>query len=145
MLMDRFIEGLQPELQSRLKHKEFGSFEKLIDKAELLAMAMEEAQTRSRIQAVYAAREEGSTNPGLAQIVEALERLNEKIEKKAATHAEELQNSLALMKKQLSQPQVRFSLLNYFQQPQAFRRAAVFCSQYSFTILGPTILRKLQH
>ena len=43
-------------------------------------MAMEEAQTRSRIQAVYAAREEGSTNPGLAQKVEALERLNEKIE-----------------------------------------------------------------
>lgn len=127
MLMDRFIEGLQPELQSRLKHKEFGSFEKLIDKAELLAMAMEEAQTRSRIQAVYAAREEGSTNPGLAQIVEALERLNEKIEKKAATHAEELQNSLALMKQQLSQPQVRFSLPNYVQQPQAFRRAAVFC------------------
>jgi hypothetical protein len=112
MLMDRFIEGLQPELQSRLKHKEFGSFEKLIDKAELLAMAMEEAQTRIRIQSVYAAREEGSTNPGLAQIVEALERLNEKIEKKAATHAEELQNSLALMKKQLSQPQVRFSLSN---------------------------------
>jgi hypothetical protein len=61
MLMDRFIEGLQPELQLRLKHKEFGSFEKLIDKAELLAMAMEEAQTRSRIQAAYAAREEGST------------------------------------------------------------------------------------
>nr|CAH0111070.1 unnamed protein product [Daphnia galeata] len=127
MLMDRFIEGLQPELQSRLKHKEFGSFEKLIDKAELLAMAMEEAQTRSRIQAVYAAREEGSNNPGLAQIVEALERLNEKIEKKAVTHAEELQNSLALMKKQLSQPQVRFSLPNYVQQPQAIRPAAVFC------------------
>ena len=67
-------------MQSRLKHKEYGSCEKLIDKAELLAMAMEEAQTRSRIQAVYAAREEGSTNPGLAQKVEALERLNEKIE-----------------------------------------------------------------
>nr|CAH0113063.1 unnamed protein product [Daphnia galeata] len=102
MLMDRFMEGLQPEqpeLQSRLKHKEFGSFKKLIDKAEFLAMAMEKAQTRSLIQAVYAAREEGSTNPGLAQIVEALERLYEKIEKKAATHAEELQNSLALMKK----------------------------------------------
>jgi hypothetical protein len=58
----------------------------------------------------------------LAQIVEALERLNEKIEMKAATHAEELQNSLTLMKKQLSQPQVRFSLPNYVQQPQVFRR-----------------------
>ena len=113
MLMDRFIEGLQPELQSWLIHKEFGSFEKLIDKAELLAMAMEEAQTRSRIQAVYAAHEEGWTSPGLTQIVEALESLNEKIEMKAATHAEELQNSLALMKKQLSSPLVRFSLPNY--------------------------------
>ena len=53
-------------------------------------MAMEEAQTRSRIQAVDAAREEGTTNTGLAQIVEALERLNDKIEKKVATLAEEV-------------------------------------------------------
>ena len=85
---------------------------------------MEEAQNRSRIQAVYAAGEEGTT---LAQIVEALECLNEKIEKKLATYAEELQSSLALMKQQLSQPQVRFSLPNYAKQPRAFRRNAVFC------------------
>ena len=51
MIMDRFIEGLQPGLQSKLKHKEFSSFEKLIEKAELLAMAIE-VQTRHRIQAV---------------------------------------------------------------------------------------------
>nr|CAH0100121.1 unnamed protein product [Daphnia galeata] len=90
-------------------------------------MAMEEAQTQPN----SSTREEGSTNQGLAQIVEALKRLNEKIEKKAATHAEELQNSLALMKKQLSQPQVRFSLPNYVQQPQPFQRAAVFCEFYN--------------
>jgi hypothetical protein len=56
MLMDRFIEGLQPELQSRLIHKEFGSFEKLIDKAELLAMAMEEAQTQPNSSSLRSAR-----------------------------------------------------------------------------------------
>ena len=61
-------------------------------------MAIEEAQTRSRIQAAHRGREEGTTNSVLEQIVEALERLNDKMEKKAATHAEELQSILALMK-----------------------------------------------
>jgi hypothetical protein len=37
-----------------------------------------------------------------------LERLNEKVERKATTHHEGLQNSLAQMRKQLTQ-QVRFS------------------------------------
>jgi hypothetical protein len=122
MLMDRFIEGLQPDLQIRLKHKNFHSFEKLIDKAELLAMAMEEAQTRSRIHAVYAAREESTLSSELARVVEALERLTEKIEKKASTHNDEIQNSLALMKKHLAQPQVKISIPNhhYTHQPHAF-------------------------
>ena len=138
--MDRIIEGLQPELQSRLKHKELGSFKKLIDKAELLAMAME-AQTRSRIQVVYAAREEGTTNQGLAQIAEALERLNDKIKKKAATHAEELQSSLSLMKRQLSQPQVRFSLLNYVYSNH--RPSTVMRYFENFITHEPIILKKI--
>ena len=130
MLMDRFIEGLQPDLQIRLKHKDFHSFEKLIDKAELLAMAMEEAQTRSRIHAVYAAREESTSSSELARVVEALERLTEKIEKKASTHNDEIQNSLALMKKHLAQPQVKFNIPNphYTHQPHAFRRNVAFCN-----------------
>ena len=45
-------------------------------------MAMEEAQTRSRIHAVYAAREESTLSSELARVVEALGRLTEKIEKK---------------------------------------------------------------
>ena len=127
MMMDRFIEGLQSDLQARLKHKEFPSFEKLIDKAELLAMALEEAQTRSRIHAVFAAREGTTSQPELARVMEALERLNEKVERKATTHHEELQNSLAQMKKQLSQ-QVRFTPQQGFsQQPGAFKRTSVFC------------------
>ncbi|EFX75126.1 hypothetical protein DAPPUDRAFT_108167 [Daphnia pulex] len=128
MMMDRFIEGLQSELQDpRLKHKEFPSFEKLIDKAELLSMALEEAQTRSRVHAVFAAREGTAPQPDFARVMEALERLNEKVDRKATTHHEELQNSLAQMKKQLTQ-QVRFSPQQGFtQQPGAFRRAAVFC------------------
>lgn len=113
--MDRFIEGLQSDLQARLKHKEFPSFEKLIDKAELFAMALEEAQTRSRVHAFFAAREGATSQPELARVMEALERLNGKVDRKATTHHEELQNSLAQMRKQLSQ-QVRFSLQQGFAQ-----------------------------
>jgi hypothetical protein len=85
-------------------------------------MAMEEAQTRSRIHAVYAAREESTLSSELARVVEALERLTEKIEKKASTHNDEIQNSLALMKKHLAQPQVKISIPNhhYTHQPHAF-------------------------
>jgi hypothetical protein len=68
-------------------------------------MAMEEAQTRSRIHALYATREESTSSSELARVVEALGRLTEKIEKKASTHNDEIQNSLALMKKHLTQPQ----------------------------------------
>ena len=108
-MMDRFIEGLQSNLHNRLKHKEFPSFEKLIDKAELLAMALKEAQTRSWVHAVFAAREGTAPQPEFARVMEAqLERLNEKVDRKATTHHEELQNSLAQMRKQLTQ-QVRFS------------------------------------
>lgn len=52
MMMDTFIEGLQHYLQLRLKHKQFNSFEMLIDKAELAAMVAEEHQSRVRINAV---------------------------------------------------------------------------------------------
>jgi hypothetical protein len=55
MMIDRFIEGLQSDLQASLKHKESPSFDKLIDKAELSARALEGAQTRSRVHAVFAA------------------------------------------------------------------------------------------
>ena len=73
MMMDRFIEGLQSELQARLKHKEFPSFEKLIDKAELLAMALEEGQTRSRVHAVLIAAREGTApQPDFSRVMEAL-------------------------------------------------------------------------
>jgi hypothetical protein len=73
MMMDRFIEGLQSELQARLKHKEFPSFEKLINKAELLAMALEEGQTRSRVHAVLIAAREGTApQPDFSRVMEAL-------------------------------------------------------------------------
>ena len=53
IMMDRFVEGLQMELQLKLKHKEFPSFEKLIEKGENLAITLEETQTRHQIHAVY--------------------------------------------------------------------------------------------
>lgn len=126
--MDRFIEGLQPDLQARLKHKDFPSLEKLIDKAELMAMAIEEAQTRHRIHAVYTARETSASSE-LARVVEALDRLNEKVDKRAATHHEEVERNLDLMRKQLAQKQIQFSAPNqsFVTQPGAFKRAAVFC------------------
>lgn len=128
MMMDRFIEGLQPDLQARLKHKDFPSLEKLIDKAELMAMAIEEAQTRHRIHAVYTARETSASSE-LARVVEALDRLNEKVDKRAATHHEEVERNLDLMRKQLAQKQIQFSAPNqsFVTQPGAFKRAAVFC------------------
>lgn len=78
MLMDRFVKVLQPELQSRLKHKVFTPFENLSDKADFLAIATEYAQTRSQFRAVHAASEEMTANSELAQVVKALERLTKK-------------------------------------------------------------------
>jgi hypothetical protein len=51
IMMDRFLEGLSLDVQSRLKYIEFSSFEKLIDKAEMTAMAVEESQVRNRLNA----------------------------------------------------------------------------------------------
>ena len=51
IMMDRFLEGLSFDVQTRLKYKEFGSFEKLIEKAEMTAMAVEEAEVRNRLNA----------------------------------------------------------------------------------------------
>ncbi|EFX76577.1 hypothetical protein DAPPUDRAFT_106807 [Daphnia pulex] len=126
MMMDRFIEGLQPDLQAR--HKDFPSLEKLIDKAELIALTIEEAETRNEIHAVNAALET-TANSEQARVVEALDRLNEKVEKKAATHQEEVELNLELMRKQLAQKQVQFHIPNqsFVTQPGAFKRAAVFC------------------
>lgn len=53
IMMNRFIEGLQYDLQTRLKHKQFNSFEMLIDKAELATMAIEENKTHVRAHATY--------------------------------------------------------------------------------------------
>ncbi|KAK4007195.1 hypothetical protein OUZ56_012355 [Daphnia magna] len=44
IMMDIFLEGLSFDVQTRLKNKEFETFEKLIEKAEMTAMAVEEAQ-----------------------------------------------------------------------------------------------------
>ncbi|KZS05501.1 Uncharacterized protein APZ42_031307 [Daphnia magna] len=54
IMMDRFLEELSFDVQTRLKYKEFETFEKLIKKSEMTAMAVEEAQVRSRLNAFQA-------------------------------------------------------------------------------------------
>lgn len=73
-------------------------------------MAIKEAQSRNRIHAVYAARET-STSSELVRVVEALNRLKEKVEMKAATNQKEVERNLELMRKQLAQKQVQLALL----------------------------------
>ncbi|KZS08283.1 Uncharacterized protein APZ42_027748 [Daphnia magna] len=48
IMMDRFLEGMSFDVQTRLKYKEFETFEKLIEKAEMTAMAVEETQVRRK-------------------------------------------------------------------------------------------------
>ncbi|KZR97466.1 Uncharacterized protein APZ42_007643, partial [Daphnia magna] len=71
-----------------LKYKEFATFEKLIEKAEMTAMAVEEAQVRSRLNAFQ------------AKYVEALDRLCTQVE--SNTHQKHLEENMEKMQRQLS-------------------------------------------
>jgi Zn-dependent M16 (insulinase) family peptidase len=73
-------------------------------------MAIKEAQSRNRIHAVYAARETSASSE-LVRVVEGLNRLEEKVEMKAATNQKEVEQNLELMRKQLAQKQVQLALL----------------------------------
>lgn len=105
-MMDRFLEGLSFDVQTRLKYNEFGSFEKLIEKAEMTAMAVEEAQVRSRLNAFQTRNAE--PNREFDKITEALERLNTKVE--ANTYQSDLEKRIEKMQNQLTaQKSVSFS------------------------------------
>ncbi|KAK4024519.1 hypothetical protein OUZ56_009941 [Daphnia magna] len=78
IMMGRFLEGLSFDVQTRLKYKEFATFEKLIEKAEMTAMAVEEAQVRSRLNALQAKYVE--PNRELTKVKEALDRLSIQVE-----------------------------------------------------------------
>jgi hypothetical protein len=106
IMMDRFLEGLSFDVQTRLKYKEFGSFEKLIEKAEMTAMAVEEAQVRNRLNAFQSRNEE--PNRDLDKIADALERLNTKVE--SNTFKNDLEKRIEKMQAQLSaQKSISFS------------------------------------
>ncbi|KAI9560497.1 hypothetical protein GHT06_011430 [Daphnia sinensis] len=98
IMMDRFLEGLSFDVQTRLKYKEFESFEKLIEKAEMMAMAVEEAQVRSRLNAFQAKYAE--PNKELIKVKEALDRLSTKVE--SNSHKEHLEENMEKMQRQLS-------------------------------------------
>ncbi|KAI9552537.1 hypothetical protein GHT06_020383 [Daphnia sinensis] len=89
-MMDRFLEGLPFDVQTRLKYKEFVSFEKLIEKAEMTAMAVEEAQVRSRLNAFQAKYAE--PNKELIKVKEALDRLSTKVE--SNSHQKHLEENM---------------------------------------------------
>ncbi|KAK4003863.1 hypothetical protein OUZ56_005614 [Daphnia magna] len=130
MMMDRFLEGLPSDVQVPLKYKKFASFETLIDRAELTALAIEESQTKVRIHAAYSSTIAPTHQNELTSVLEALNRLSTKDDQNATSHNAELQQSLAEMKRQLAQKpsQVggRQRDLNVT-QPEAFKRAALFC------------------
>ncbi|KAK4009662.1 hypothetical protein OUZ56_018808 [Daphnia magna] len=131
MMMDRFLEGLPSDVQVPLKYKKFASFETLIDRAELTALAIEESQTRVRIHAAYSSTNAPTHQNELSSVLEALNRLSTKVDQNATTHNAELQQSLAEMKRQLAQ---RPSQVGGRQrdpnmtQPEAFKRAALFAN-----------------
>ncbi|KZS04181.1 Uncharacterized protein APZ42_032918 [Daphnia magna] len=103
MMMDRFLEGLPNDVQVPLKYKKFASFETLIDRAELTALAIEESQTRVRIHAAYSSTNAPTHQNELTSVLEALNCLSTKVDHNATTHNAELQQSLAEMKRQLAQ------------------------------------------
>ncbi len=106
IMMDRFLEGLSFDVQTRLKYKEFPSFEKLIEKAEMTAMAVEESQVRNRLNAFQSRNVE--SNREFDRITEALERLNTKVE--SNTHQNDLEKRIEKMQRQLTaQKSVSFS------------------------------------
>ncbi|KAK4013572.1 hypothetical protein OUZ56_026125 [Daphnia magna] len=98
IMMDRFLEGLSFDVQTRLKYKEFETFEKLIEKAEMTAMAVEEAQVRSRLNAFQAKYVE--PNRELTKVKEALDRLSTQVE--SNTHQNYLEEHMGKMQRQLS-------------------------------------------
>ncbi|KZS05510.1 Uncharacterized protein APZ42_031278 [Daphnia magna] len=79
MMMDRFLEGLPSDVQVPLKYKKFASFETLIDRAELTALAIEESQTRVRIQAAHSSTNAPTHQNELTSVLETLNRLSTKI------------------------------------------------------------------
>ncbi|KAK4013475.1 hypothetical protein OUZ56_026030 [Daphnia magna] len=130
MMMDRFLEGLPSDVQVPLKYKKFASFETLIDRAELTALAIEESQTRVRIHASYSSTNAQTHQNELTSVLEALNRLSTKVDQNATTHNAELQQSLAEMKRQLAQrpPQVGGGQRDpIVTQSEAFKRAALSC------------------
>ncbi|KAI9550448.1 hypothetical protein GHT06_005439 [Daphnia sinensis] len=130
MMMDRFLEGLPSDVQIPLKYKKFASFEALIDRAELTALAVEESQTRVRIHAAYASTNVPNNQNELTSVLEALHRLSAKVDQNATTQNMELQKSLAEMKRQLAHkpPQMGGKPRDpNVTQPEAFKRAALFC------------------
>ncbi|KAI9550516.1 hypothetical protein GHT06_005392 [Daphnia sinensis] len=102
MMMDRFLEGLPSDVQIPLKYKKFASFDALIDRAELTALAVEESQTRVRIHAAYASTNVPNNQNELTSVLEALHRLGAKVDQNVTTQNMELQQSLAEMKRQLA-------------------------------------------
>ncbi|KAK4013302.1 hypothetical protein OUZ56_025536 [Daphnia magna] len=97
-MMDRFLEGLSFDVQTILKYKEFETFEKLIEKAEMTAMAVEEAQVRSRLNAFQAKYVE--SNRELNKVKNALDRLSTQVE--SNTHQKHLEENMEKMQRQLS-------------------------------------------
>ncbi|KAK4017786.1 hypothetical protein OUZ56_033592 [Daphnia magna] len=78
IMMDRFLEELSFDVQTRLKYKEFETFEKLMEKTEMTAKAIEEAPVRSRLNAFHAKYVE--PNRELTKVKEALDRLSTQVE-----------------------------------------------------------------
>ncbi|XP_045035767.1 uncharacterized protein LOC123476888 [Daphnia magna] len=130
MMMDRLLKGLPSDVQVPLKYKKFASFETLIDRAELTALAIEESQTRVRIHAAYSSTNAPTHQNELTSVLEALNRLSTKVDQNATTHNAELQQSLAEMKRQLAQTHITQGSPQKdpnVTQSEAFKRAALFC------------------
>ncbi|XP_045029748.1 uncharacterized protein LOC116923876 [Daphnia magna] len=128
MMMDRFLEGLPSDVQVPLKYKNFASFQTLINRAEHIALAIGESKTRVRIHEAYASTNAPTNQNELTSVLEALNRLSTKVDQNAATHNEELQQSLAEIKRQLPQrpPQVDGRQKDHNStQPEAFKRATI--------------------
>ncbi|KZR95744.1 Uncharacterized protein APZ42_010315, partial [Daphnia magna] len=86
------------DVQTRLKYKEFETFEKLIEKAEMTAMAVEETQVRSRLNTFQAKYVEN--NRELTKVKEALDCLSTQVE--SNTHQKHLEENMEKMQRQLS-------------------------------------------
>ncbi|KAK4028557.1 hypothetical protein OUZ56_021562 [Daphnia magna] len=98
IMIGRFLEGLSFDVQTRLKYKEFAAFEKLIEKAEMTAMAVEQAQFRSRLNAFQAKYVE--PNEELTKVKETLDRLSTQVE--SNTHQKHLEENMEKIQRQLS-------------------------------------------